>query len=147
MSDYTTSWWYKIITFSAIVTRIDNAVEFFKGLVNQQNPLSSHEAVNMVWGLGSFILYWLDHFVYHRVFSNQDFLFLATMSGITAIAAVTSSNNAGAPPVAPKVPPVVPGALSPPATPSQPTSAPLASVTATSTMVPVHKAPESDLLP
>ena len=46
--------------------------------------------INLFWGCGSFLLYWFDHFFYQRIFTNQDYIFIASMAGITTIAAIRS---------------------------------------------------------
>ena len=116
MSPYTEQWWYKFITFSAITKRVDAFLTLLRDIINKQDPHSSHEIINLTWGLGGFFLYFLDHFAYHRVFTTADLTFLSVMSGITAYAAVTSSNNAK-PPVTP-TPPVTPPTPAPPAPPT-----------------------------
>lgn len=87
------TWWFKLITGYPIIKRIDNAIEFVKDLINKNNPYSSHRAINLTWGIGSFILYWIDHFLKKRNFTNGDFLFIAGMAGVTTISAVLAKSQ------------------------------------------------------
>ena len=88
------SWWWKTITLqNTFIKRLDSLIGFFKGLVNKKDPHSSHETISLTWGLGSFGAYWLDHFINHRVFTAQDYTFIAAMSGISLIASVSSKRT------------------------------------------------------
>ena len=75
------NWFYRLISCKPIT---DN----FKKLIDKNDPMSSHRAVNITWGLGSFGFYWLDHFLYKRVFTNQDYMFILAMAGISTVAAI-----------------------------------------------------------
>jgi hypothetical protein len=77
------NWFYKIITCKPIT-------DYFQRLVNKLDDQSSHRAINVLWGCGSFFLYFFDHFFYKRTFTNQDFMFITGMAGITTLAAVSS---------------------------------------------------------
>jgi hypothetical protein len=77
------SWIYRIMTLKPFTN-------YFRELADRTNPESSHRAINVTWGMGSFFLYWADHFYYHRVFTVQDYMFIAAMAGITTLAAVAS---------------------------------------------------------
>jgi hypothetical protein len=80
------TWFWKTITFAKFIS-------FIKGLIDKKDPHSSHEAVNLTWGLGSFVFYWMDHFLAHRVFTNQDYVFIASMAGITALSSLSSKKT------------------------------------------------------
>ena len=84
-------------SLATLPTRIMSSqpVKFFKDLSNSENPLSSHKWVNLVWGGGSFVCYWADHFI--RLFKNKDYkfetldyVFIAAMAGISTISAIAS---------------------------------------------------------
>jgi hypothetical protein len=76
--------WFKIITFRPFV-------DFCKSLINKDNPESAHSFINLVWGLGSFFLYWFDHFAFDRGnFTGNDYMFIAGMAGLTTLSAVAS---------------------------------------------------------
>ena len=81
---YKEKWWFKIITARPFVN-------FLKDLINKDNPASAHSFINIVWGFGSFILYWIDHFLYHKgVFTTNDLTFIGGLAGITTLSAVAS---------------------------------------------------------
>ena len=81
-------WWYKLITFSAIRDCINNTIGFFKQLTDKTDPHSSHRAINLTWGIGSFVCYWADHFIFNRgKFTKEDFIFITVMAGVTTLAA------------------------------------------------------------
>jgi hypothetical protein len=76
--------WFKIITARPFVN-------FLKDLINKDNPASAHSFVNLIWGLGSFFLYWVDHFAFDRGnFTTNDYMFIAGMAGLTTLSAVAS---------------------------------------------------------
>ena len=90
---YKDSWWYKLITCSALMKRFDALTQFLKDSVDKTKPHSSHELVNLLWGIGSFFAYWADHFINHRSLTGQDYMFLLAMSGITAISSISSKKT------------------------------------------------------
>lgn len=70
-------------------------VKYFKDLSNSANPQSSHKWVNLLWGGGSFVCYWADHFI--RLAKNKeykfeilDYVFIAAMAGISSLTAILS---------------------------------------------------------
>ncbi len=77
------AWFYRLITCKAVT-------DYFQKLANTQDPQSSHDAINLLWGVGAFFLYFADHFYYKRVFQNNDFMFIASMAGISTLAAVSA---------------------------------------------------------
>jgi len=77
------NWLYKVLTLHPITN-------YFRELVDKNNPQSSHQAVNTIWGLGSFFFYWLDHFLNKRSFSDNDFMFILAMAGVSTLAAIGS---------------------------------------------------------
>jgi len=81
---YKEQMWFKILTARPFTN-------YFKELINKDNPASVHSFVNLIWGFGSFFLYWFDHFAFDRGnFTSNDYLFLAGMAGITTMSAVAS---------------------------------------------------------
>jgi len=83
---YKEEWWFKIITARPFVN-------YAKDLINKDNPASTHNFVSLVWGFGSFLFYWIDHFAFHRKsgFTNNEFWFIAGMAGVTTITAVANN--------------------------------------------------------
>lgn len=81
---YKEEWWFKILTLRPFVN-------FLKDLINKDNPASAHSFINVIWGLGSFFLYWFDHFAFDRGnFTTNDYMFIASMAGLTTLSAVAS---------------------------------------------------------
>jgi len=85
-------------------------VKLFHRLLNREDPLSSLHFVNLLWGAGSFILFWVEHFlrIYRNLdykFTAADYVFIAGMAGISSLSAFASNNNSHAPTDPPKPPP------------------------------------------
>ena len=78
------SWWWKTIT-------LQNFIQYVKNLIDKTDPASSHAAINLLWGVGSFFCYWADHFLSNPgKFVQSDFMFITAMAGITTLSAVAS---------------------------------------------------------
>jgi hypothetical protein len=84
------SWYLKLWNWVYKVITLKPATDYFQKLANTKDPQSSHDAINLLWGIGAFFLYFLDHFIYKRVFNNNDFVFIASMAGISTLAAVSA---------------------------------------------------------
>ena len=85
------NWWWKLLSGAFVRDRIYKIIKYFAELPNVNSPYSSHRAVNVTWGLGSFILYFTDHFVFKRgPFSRDELLFMMAMAGIQTTSALIS---------------------------------------------------------
>ena len=88
---YKDSWWWRLITLAPLLERFDKAIDFLKELTDKLDSHSSHRAINLTWGIGSFVCFWVNHFIYnHGKFATADYVFIATMAGITTMSAVLS---------------------------------------------------------
>lgn len=86
---YKDSWWWRLITLAPLLERFDRVMFFIKELTNKQDSHSHHKAINLVWGVGSFICYWVNHFIFCKgKFETIDYIFIAGMAGITTLSAV-----------------------------------------------------------
>lgn len=75
-------------------------IQFCLRLINVNDPYQVHNLTNLIWGIGSFLFYWLDHFMSRRQFTNDDYWFILGMCGLSAGLAVANNRvakNTGAP--------------------------------------------------
>lgn len=109
--------WFSIIGFFSSVMNCGHRiislepVAYLKSLTNRNDPHSSHRAVNITWGLGSFIMFWGSYlFQLYRDINFRlgitDYLFIATMAGMSTLSAIAAKQ--GLPPMDNSTPPVQP---------------------------------------
>ena len=93
--------WASIVGFFSSLIAVGKRIieikplQYFKDLSDSMNPLSSHNAINLLWGGGSFVFYWVDHFyrVTHKLdyqFTTTDYIFISAMAGISTLSALAS---------------------------------------------------------
>jgi len=73
-------------------------IEYFKGLTNKNNPHSSHRFVNLIWGCGSFFMFWAISFIQVTRdvafrFGALEYTFIGAMAGISTISAIVSKKK------------------------------------------------------
>jgi hypothetical protein len=73
-------------------------IQYFKNLTNKEDPHSSHRFVNLLWGCGSFGMFWASYCyqlfrdVNYRL-SLTDYLFIATMAGMSTLSAIAAKQS------------------------------------------------------
>ena len=85
-------------------------VAYMKSLTDKSDVQSSHRFVNLLWGSGSFVFFWMGYF--YKLYKipaykldTIDYTFIATMAGISTYAAIVAKridSNNPTPPTPPK---------------------------------------------
>lgn len=87
------NWWWKLLTGSFLRDRFDKLIKYCAELVNDNNSYSSHRAINITWGVGSFLGFWVDHFWFHRgAFTHWELGFIIAMAGVQTTSALVSKS-------------------------------------------------------
>ena len=73
-------------------------LEFAQKLIDATNPMSTHNTINLIWGVGSFVGFWLDHFWRLHLketvtFTWVDYAFIGGMAGISTFSAILNNKT------------------------------------------------------